>query len=301
LILPCTTDITDHVGLMKPFLNQTYDVLAGFFREMAKIFPDELFHIGADEANWTCLNNSVNARKHIKEAGLELDDNGLKWGLRQLLSRVQAIVMALGKRIAVWEEALDRYGPGNHGPFGKNAWLSINEELAPGAAVQYWKSPTWYEPSNGQPICINMSGIVSRGYKGLKSDGWYLHKGDDWRRSYMSDPATNKTCTYEKGQPKCTCWNEGNITNTTLHPGGTNCYDITDPDMLKNLWGGEACIWGEKVNASNINQVAWPAGLGIAERLWSAREVNDVQLATPRIRAHLLRLVQRGVPIGDIT
>ena len=53
---------------------------------------------------------------------------------------------------------------------------------------------------------------------------------------------------------------EGNQTDTAPHaanPGG--CYDYADDESLfKNIRGGEACLWGEGKNASNINLVAWP-------------------------------------------
>lgn len=64
-----------------------------------------------------------------------------------------------------------------------------------------------------------------------------------------------------------------------------------------SIHGGEACMWGEGKNASNIHLVAWPGALSLAERLWSAREVNDVDAATPRVMAMMSRLRERGVPV----
>ena len=92
---------------------------------------------------------------------------------------------------------------------------------------------------------------------------------------------------------------EGNETDTSPHPqepGG--CYDYDDRHPLfKNIHGGEACLWGEGKNASNIHLAAWPGALAVAERLWSAREINDVAAATPRVLAQMDRLRRRGVPV----
>ena len=59
----------------------------------------------------------------------------------------------------------------------------------------------------------------------------------------------------------------------------------------------KACLWGEGKNASNIHLAAWPGALAVAERLWSAREVNDIALATPRLFAQMDRLRKRGIAV----
>ena len=38
---------------------------------------------------------------------------------------------------------------------------------------------------------------------------------------------------------------------------------------LKNIMGGEACMWTELVDSNTINTRIWPAVIGVAERLWA--------------------------------
>jgi hexosaminidase len=95
---------------------------------------------------------------------------------------------------------------------------------------------------------------------------------------------------------------EGNQTHPSPHHAAAQnpgpCYDVHDDDpMFKHVLGVEACLWGEGKNASNIHLVAWPGALALAERLWSAREINDAAVATPRMLAQMERLKRRGVPV----
>ena len=79
-------------------------------------------------------------------------------------------------------------------------------------------------------------------------------------------------------------------------PRGGGCYNLRPGDPgLASVLGGEACVWGEHVNASNLPAAVWPGGLGVAERLWSAREVNDVDAAAPRLQAQMARMARRRV------
>jgi hexosaminidase len=70
----------------------------------------------------------------------------------------------------------------------------------------------------------------------------------------------------------------------------------------KMVLGGEACMWGEGVDASNIEAYVWPRMSAVAERLWSVR--NDTQnliSAQERLTKFRCLMVQRGVdavPIG---
>ena len=81
---------------------------------------------------------------------------------------------------------------------------------------------------------------------------------------------------------------------------GAQQFGITDA-QAKLVVGGEASLWGEEIDSSNLVQRAWPRGCAFAERMWSAQAVNDVYEAAPRLARMVCKLKSSGVgasPIG---
>ncbi|XP_007955133.1 beta-hexosaminidase subunit alpha [Orycteropus afer afer] len=112
--------------------------------------------------------------------------------------------------------------------------------------------------------------ITQAGFRVLLSAPWYLNRityGPDWKEVYLVEPLA---------------------------------FDGS-PEQKARVIGGEACMWGEYVDNTNLVPRLWPRAGAIAERLWSNHRVTDLEFAFKRLTKFRCELVRRGVqaqPLG---
>eukprot|EP00249_Psilotum_nudum_P013057 c24127_g1_i1 orf=442-2091(-) len=113
--------------------------------------------------------------------------------------------------------------------------------------------------------------VVAKGFRCIVSnqDVWYLdHLDVPWESFYLNEPL------------------EG----------------IDDAAQQKLVIGGEVCMWGETVDASDIQQTIWPRAAAAAERLWSPRNftAKGTKAALLRIEFFRCLLNQRNIEAAPV-
>ncbi|XP_065012497.1 beta-hexosaminidase 3-like isoform X4 [Musa acuminata AAA Group] len=113
--------------------------------------------------------------------------------------------------------------------------------------------------------------VVAAGMRCIVSnqEKWYLdHLDVPWQKFYMNEPLTN----------------------------------ISTPEQQKLVIGGEVCMWGESIDASDIEQTIWPRAAAAAERLWTPLDklAKDPRQATGRLARFRCLLNQSGVAVAPV-
>ncbi|HWS87934.1 MAG TPA: family 20 glycosylhydrolase [Pyrinomonadaceae bacterium] len=102
-----------------------------------------------------------------------------------------------------------------------------------------------------------------QGFPGILSNGYYLDHLLPAETHYLNDPLP-----------------EGN--------------GLSEAEASRVL-GGEACMWAEYVGPENFDARVWPRLAAIAERLWSPREVRDVEDMYRRLGRVSVQLEEVGL------
>ncbi|XP_069737240.1 beta-hexosaminidase subunit beta [Phaenicophaeus curvirostris] len=109
-----------------------------------------------------------------------------------------------------------------------------------------------------------LSRVTAAGLTAILAAPWYLDYisyGQDWKKYYSVEPLD--------------------------FPGSEK--------QKKLLIGGEACLWGEFVDATNLTPRLWPRASAVGERLWSGKNVTNLQDAYQRLTNHRCRMLRRGI------
>jgi hexosaminidase len=138
---------------MNPTDEKTYKFLGEFIGEMAKLFPDQYFHIGGDEVNGKEWDSNPKIQDFMKSHNLK---NSVE--LQAYFSQhVQELVVKHGKTPIGWDEILV---PG----------VSTN------IVIQSWRGPD------------SLAAAAKQGYRGILSNGYYIDLGWSAARHYAVDP-----------------------------------------------------------------------------------------------------------------
>ena len=108
-----------------------------------------------------------------------------------------------------------------------------------------------------------LADAAGKGYDGILSSGYYIDLMYPASQHYVADPIP---------------------ANSTLRP-----------EDAKHILGGEATMWGEYVSPETIDSRIWPRTAAIAERLWSPRDITDIDDMYRRLAVVNIQLEELGL------
>jgi len=99
-------------GQLDPTLSETYELIAKVLGEVARLFPDPVVHLGADEINFECWLHSAALRERLARDGAAAaaaaaSPESLRALWQEFENKVLQTAAYLGKRVLLWQDALD--------------------------------------------------------------------------------------------------------------------------------------------------------------------------------------------------
>eukprot|EP00035_Acanthoeca_spectabilis_P006658 m.127555 g.127555 ORF g.127555 m.127555 type:complete len:566 (+) comp13601_c0_seq2:3097-4794(+) len=273
IVTPCspTTPRSSNPPL-DPTTNQTYEVVEKLLRELGGIFIDTFFHLGGDEVMYTCWNASTKIRAYMERQGY--GDNFAKLQQEYETRLLAVATSALPNRtLIMYQEVFDE-GVVVPDSLVVDVWKRANNNTVP-------KSPA-----------LNVEvGVVARaGHRVIVANG----PNGEW---YLNDGFGNGLC--QVGGCLYALWGDV-YTNEPL--------DGTDlsPNLEHMVLGGEASLWGEEIDSSNLMVKAWPRAAAFGERMWSSRAAagvskeSQVNEAGPRLARVVCKMKALGFAVSPI-
>ncbi|XP_041375318.1 uncharacterized protein LOC121388147 [Gigantopelta aegis] len=256
--------VKGYLGPIDPTKNSTYRFLKTLFSEVLNVFKDQYIHLGGDEVPLSCWSSNPD----VVNFGLNLQKKESGLGAT---SNDQSYYNSLQLDIRkVYEYYVNRLIKDIHdiGKTKKDGIKFIMWQEVMNNDLQL-PNDTIIEVWMGE--MADVSRAIGMGYKVIYSTCWYLDRieyGTKWTKYYQCDPADN-----------------------------TFGYTIDEKMVL----GGEACLWSEYVDNENLMTTLWPRASATAERLWSAKDIRDLDTAGSRLQEHRCRMLSRGLSVSQIS
>jgi hexosaminidase len=252
-----------------PTNEKTYKFLDQFIGEMARLFPDQFFHVGGDEVN----GKQWDANKQIQDF---MRAHGIKSNAAlqaYFNKRLQAIVEKHGKSMIGWDEVLDP---------------SLPKDIT----IHSWRGAG------------GLTAAAKQGFRAILSNGYYLDLGWPAARHYAVDPMNGDAANLspeEKqriaGGESCMWAEYVNAENVDSRIWPRNAA------IAERLWSPQTVTDVASMYARLDFISARLEWLGLTHRTYYRRMLQRIagSAATPDELAALRRLTDMVEPVKDYT
>jgi len=253
---------------MDPTNENTYKFLDELVAEMAKLFPDNCFHIGGDEVNGKEWDANAKIQEFKKSHNLKTNED-----LQAYFSqRVQKIVTKHGKAVVGWDEV---FIPG------------VPKDIV----IQSWR---------GQQ---SLAAAAQQGYHGILSNGYYLDLGWSAARHYAVDPMSGAASTVSDDQKKLILGGESCMWSEYVDAENIDSRIWPrNAAIAERLWSAQAVTDPVSMYSRLDVESARLEWLGLTHRTYERKMLQRIAgPASPEEFAALRNLAEVVEPVKDYT
>jgi len=251
---------------MDPTNEKVYKFLNDFIAEMAKLFPDQYFHIGGDEVNGKQWDADPKIQEFMKSHGIRNNAQ-----LQAYFSQhVQELVVKHGKTTIGWDEI-----------------------LVPGVpktiVIQSWRGPE------------SLAAAAKDGYRGILSNGYYIDLGWSAARHYAVDPMGGAAANLTPDEKQRILGGESTMWSEYVNPENVDSRIWPrNAAIAERFWSPAATTDVESMYRRMEMESTRLEGLGLTHRSYQRPMVLRMAgAASPEEIAALLTLTRALEPVKD--
>src|SRR5262245_20776141 len=259
-------------GVLDPAMNpteeKTYKFLDDFIGEMAKLFPDQYFHVGGDEVNGKEWDANPKIQEYKKAHNLKSNEELQA----QFSQRVQKIVAKHGKSAVGWDEI---FVPG------------VPKDIM----IHSWRGPE------------SLAAAAKQGYHGILSNGYYLDLGWTAARHYAVDPMSGAAASLTDDQKKLIFGGESAMWSEFVGPENIDSRIWPrNAAIAERLWSPQSVTDPASMYARLDVESARLEWLGLTHRTYYRKMLQRIAgSATPEEFAALKTLADVVEPVKEYT
>ena len=253
---------------MDPTNEKTYKFLNELIGEMAKLFPDQFFHIGGDEVNGKEWDANPNIHAFMQAHGIKNNE-----GLQAYFSQhVQDLVVKHGKTPVGWDEILV---PG----------------VAKTIVIQSWRGAD------------SLAAAARMGYRGILSNGYYIDLGWSAARHYAVDPMGGAAASLTAEEKERILGGESTMWSEYVGPENIDSRIWPrNAAIAERFWSPQGTVdvasMYQRMEAES-NRLEW---LGLTHRSYQRKMAQRMAgTAAPSELASLRTLTEALEPVKDYT
>jgi hexosaminidase len=252
-----------------PTNEKTYKFLDQFIGEMAKLFPDQFFHVGGDEVNGKQWDANKQIQEFMRARGIK-NNAALQAYFNK---RLQAIVEKHGKSMIGWDEVLDP---------------SLPKDIT----IHSWRGSA------------GLAAAAKQGFRGILSNGYYLDLGWSAARHYAVDPMSGDAANLSPEEKQRVLGGESCMWSEYVNPENVDSRIWPrNAAIAERLWSPQTVTDPVSMYARLDFISARLEWLGLTHRTSYRRMLQRIagSAATPEELAALRRLTDVAEPVKDYT